>query len=230
MAPIVYATADSAQISLLSIYVVSLDEDNNTSASSFSDTDNSSEKHISDNSDNTDEGLSFHFCKGKSALKMKIKGKGCIISAPVTKKQTAAAAKLKLKIALKSKSKSKTKLVKQSLFLKKCEKCSQLSSVIMLLFSDSSSLLPSTSTLKTLKANLKTNSKCSLTILSPDKTLSSGSTSLFSEFSPLKILNKLLTKCKYRPTLLSHHKLKCVVKHFKHLNKVKACNSIKTHY
>ena len=105
---------------------------------------------------------------------------------------------------------------------------------MVLLFSDalggSFSLLPQTSTLKTLKASLKLNFKCSPIVLSSDKTPSSSLTSLFSKSSSLKVLSKLLNKYKCEPTSLSHYKLKCVVKHFKHFNKVKAHDGIKTHY
>ena len=104
----------------------------------------------------------------------------------------------------------------------------------MLLFSNSSgssfSLLPQTSTLKTLKTDLKLNFKCSFIVLSSDKTLSSSLTLLFSEFSTLKSFSKLLNKCKCRLTLLSHYKLKHVMKCFKCLNEVKAYNDIKAHY
>ena len=97
---------------LLSIHVVSSDKDNNMFTSSFPDTNNSLEKHISDNSDNAGEGLSSHPCKGKFTPKMKVKGKGHTISVLVTKKQTAVAAKLKIKVALKLKAKFKIKSVK----------------------------------------------------------------------------------------------------------------------
>ena len=111
-ASIVCTTADSAQISLLSIYIVSSDEDNDMFTPSSSDTNNSSEKHVFNNSDNADKGFSSHFCKCKFTFKMKVKDKSYIIFTSVIKKQTAAAAKLKLKIALKLKAKFKIKLVK----------------------------------------------------------------------------------------------------------------------
>ena len=110
--PIVYITADSAQISLLSIYIVSLDEDNDMSALSFSNINNLLKEHILNNSNNADEGLSFHFYKDKFTLKMKIKDKDCIISALAIKKQTVTAAKLKFKIVFKLKAKFKIKSVK----------------------------------------------------------------------------------------------------------------------
>ena len=91
-------------------------------------------------------------------------------------------------------------------------------------------LLPLTPTLKTLKADLKLNFKCSLIVLSLDKTPSSSSTSLFSKSSLSKVSSKLSNKCKCRLTLLSHHELKCVVKRFKHPNKVKAYDDIKACY
>ena len=86
MVSIVCTTADSAQISLLSIYIVSSDEDNDTFILSFSNTNNSLKEHISDNSDNTDEGLSFCFCKDKFTLKMKVKDKSCVTSILIIKK------------------------------------------------------------------------------------------------------------------------------------------------
>ncbi len=221
-------------MSLLSIHVVSLNEDNNTSASSFPDTDDPPEEHISDDSNNTGKGPSSHLYKGKSALKTKVKGKNHVTFTPVTKKWTTAAAKLKTKVALKLKVKSKVKLVKQSLFSKKCRKRPQLSSIMVSLFSDPSggsfSSLPSTPMLKTPKTDLKLNFKCSPIILSSDKTPSSGLTLSFSESSLSKVLSKLLNKCKHRPTSLSHYELKFVAKCFKCLNKVKACDGVKAHY
>ena len=112
MVTIVCTTADSAQIDLLSIYIVSSDKDNNMFTLSSFDTDDTSKEHIFNNSDNVSEDISSHLCKGKSALKIKIKGKGCVIFTLVTKKQTTAAAKLKFKIASKLKAKFKIKSVK----------------------------------------------------------------------------------------------------------------------
>ena len=86
MVPIVCTAADSAQISLLSIYIVSSDKDNDMSASSFSDTDNLLKKHIFNNSDNISEAFSSHFYKCKFTLKMKVKNKGHTIFISVTKK------------------------------------------------------------------------------------------------------------------------------------------------
>ena len=216
-------------MSLPSIYIASLNKDNNIFTSSFFNINDPLEKHVSDNSDNTGEGPSSHPCKGKSTLKMKVKGKGCITSALAMKKWTAAAAKLKPKITLKLKS-NKVKSVKQSLFLKKCEKCLQLSFIVVLLFSGSSSLLPLTPTLKTFKADLKLNFKCSPIILSLDKTPSSSLTSLFSKSSPLKVSSKPLNKCKCGSTPPLHHELKCVVKCSKCFNEVKAYNGVKACY
>ena len=96
---------------LPSIHVASLNEDNNMFTPSSSDTDDPLEEHVFNNSDNAGEGPSSCPHKGKSAPKMKVKGKGHVISVPAMKKQTAAAAKLKPKVALKSKS-NKVKPVK----------------------------------------------------------------------------------------------------------------------
>ena len=83
---IVCITADSAQINLLSIYIISLDKDNDTSALNSLNTDDSLKKYIFNDSDNTSEDFSFCLYKYKSALKIKVKGKSCITSASVIKK------------------------------------------------------------------------------------------------------------------------------------------------
>ena len=73
-------------MSLLSIYIVSLDKDNDISALSSFNTDVTSVMHSLNNSNNVSKDSSFHSYKNKSKFKIKIKDKSCIISISVLKK------------------------------------------------------------------------------------------------------------------------------------------------